>query len=90
VYIHGLAGTGAAGFGSIAPHPLLAGPRSIVLDLPGHGHSDRPADFGYTLDDHAAASPPSWTRSGCKASISSATAWVAISPSSSPADGPSW
>jgi pimeloyl-ACP methyl ester carboxylesterase len=55
VYVHGLGGTGAAGFGNIAPHPLLAGPRSIVVDLPGHGHSDRPADFAYTLDDHAAA-----------------------------------
>jgi pimeloyl-ACP methyl ester carboxylesterase len=55
VYIHGLGGTGAAGFGDIAPHPLLAGPRALIVDLPGHGHSDRPVDFGYTLDDHAAA-----------------------------------
>jgi pimeloyl-ACP methyl ester carboxylesterase len=55
VYIHGLGGTGAAGFGNIAPHPLLAGPRTLIVDLPGHGHTDRPADFGYTLDDHAAA-----------------------------------
>jgi pimeloyl-ACP methyl ester carboxylesterase len=55
VYIHGLGGTGAAGFGNIAPNPLLAGPRALIVDLPGHGHSDRPADFGYSLDDHAAA-----------------------------------
>jgi pimeloyl-ACP methyl ester carboxylesterase len=55
VFIHGLGGTGAAGFGNIAPHPVLAGPRSVIVDLPGHGLSDRPIDFGYTLDDHAAS-----------------------------------
>jgi pimeloyl-ACP methyl ester carboxylesterase len=55
VYLHGLGGTGAAAFGDIAPHPALAGRRSVIVDLPGHGHSDRPSDFGYTLEDHARA-----------------------------------
>ncbi|WJV44500.1 alpha/beta fold hydrolase [Streptomyces flavofungini] len=31
------------------------GRRSLFLDLPGHGLSDRPDDFGYTLDGHADA-----------------------------------
>jgi pimeloyl-ACP methyl ester carboxylesterase len=55
VYLHGLGGTGAAAFGDIAPHPALAGRRSLIVDLPGHGHSDRPQEFGYTLEDHARA-----------------------------------
>ena len=55
VYLHGLGGTAAAAFGEIAPHPALAGRRSLIVDLPGHDHSDRPRDFGYALDDHARA-----------------------------------
>ncbi|SCD59884.1 alpha/beta hydrolase fold [Streptomyces sp. ScaeMP-e83] len=38
-----------------AAHPALSGRRSLFVDLPGHGISDRPADFGYTLEDHADA-----------------------------------
>lgn len=55
VFVHGLGGTGAAIFGEVATDPRLGGHRSIVLDLPGHGHSDRPDGWGYSLDDHAAA-----------------------------------
>ena len=54
VFIHGLGGTGWSVFGHIAGHPAMGGRRSIVVDLPGHGLSDRPADWGYCLDDHAA------------------------------------
>ena len=39
----------------IAARPELAGRRSLFVDLPGHGISDRPEDFGYTLEDHADA-----------------------------------
>ncbi|WP_395572291.1 alpha/beta fold hydrolase [Streptomyces sp. BK79] len=39
----------------IAARPELAGRRSLFVDLPGHGISDRPERFGYTLDDHADA-----------------------------------
>jgi pimeloyl-ACP methyl ester carboxylesterase len=39
----------------IAARPELAGRRSLFVDLPGHGTSDRPRDFGYTLEDHADA-----------------------------------
>jgi pimeloyl-ACP methyl ester carboxylesterase len=55
VYVHGLGGTGGHTFAHIAGHPNLAGPHSLTIDLPGHGHSDRPTDFGYTLEEHAAA-----------------------------------
>jgi pimeloyl-ACP methyl ester carboxylesterase len=50
-----LGGLGAAAFGHIAGHPALGGHRSLVIDLPGHGLSDRPRDWGYSLDDHASA-----------------------------------
>lgn len=55
VFVHGLGGTGWSTFGDIAGHPDLGGHRSIVLDLPGHGLSDRPSSWGYALIDHAAA-----------------------------------
>jgi pimeloyl-ACP methyl ester carboxylesterase len=50
-----LGGLGSAAFGHIAGHPALGGHRSLVIDLPGHGLSDRPRDWGYSLDDHASA-----------------------------------
>jgi pimeloyl-ACP methyl ester carboxylesterase len=53
VFLHGLGGVGWAIFGHVARHPALDDHRSLVIDLPGHGLSDRPSDFGYTLDDHA-------------------------------------
>ncbi|RZU18103.1 alpha/beta fold hydrolase [Streptomyces sp. BK239] len=55
VYVHGLGATSAVYHAHVASRPELAGRRSLFVDLPGHGISDRPADFGYTLEDHAAA-----------------------------------
>lgn len=55
VYVHGLGGSGEAIFGEVARHPAIAGHRSILLDLPGHGASDRPRDYPYTLEDLADA-----------------------------------
>lgn len=55
VFIHGLGVVAWAVFGGVAGHPRLGGHRSIVIDLPGHGLSDRPDDWSYTLEDHAAA-----------------------------------
>ena len=54
VFLHGMGGIAWAAFGHIAGHPSMGGHRSIVVDLPGHGLSDRPAGWGYSLDDHAA------------------------------------
>jgi pimeloyl-ACP methyl ester carboxylesterase len=53
VYLHGLGCAGSADFTGIAAHPALHGGRSIVVDLLGHGFSDRPANFPGTLEAHA-------------------------------------
>jgi pimeloyl-ACP methyl ester carboxylesterase len=53
VYLHGLGATSGPYFTAAAVHPELAGHRSLLLDLLGFGISDRPADFGYTLEEHA-------------------------------------
>ncbi|MEV7522452.1 alpha/beta hydrolase [Streptomyces sp. NPDC091371] len=55
VWVHGLGASSPAYFAASAVHPLLAGRRSLLVDLLGHGHSDRPADFSYTLEAHADA-----------------------------------
>jgi pimeloyl-ACP methyl ester carboxylesterase len=43
----------SAYYGEVAADPRLAGTRSLLIDMLGFGLSDRPADFGYTLGDHA-------------------------------------
>ncbi|WP_432157434.1 alpha/beta fold hydrolase [Streptomyces sp. bgisy153] len=55
VYVHGLGASSAVYHAHIAARPELAGRRSLFVDLPGHGVSDRPAGFGYTLREHADA-----------------------------------
>ncbi|MFI1675900.1 alpha/beta fold hydrolase [Streptomyces sp. NPDC020607] len=55
VYVHGLGAASTAYHAHIAARPELAGRRSLFVDLPGHGLSDRPADFAYALEDHADA-----------------------------------
>ncbi|POX48869.1 alpha/beta fold hydrolase [Streptomyces sp. Ru72] len=55
VYVHGLGATSPAYFAEVAVHPLLAGHRSLLIDLLGHGISDRPTTFDYTLESHADA-----------------------------------
>ncbi|MFD8083604.1 alpha/beta fold hydrolase [Kitasatospora sp. NPDC059722] len=55
VYLHGLGASSPVYFAAAAVHPLLAGRRSLLLDLLGFGISDRPADFRYALEDHADA-----------------------------------
>ncbi|MCI3275088.1 alpha/beta fold hydrolase [Streptomyces cylindrosporus] len=55
VYVHGLGSVSAVYHAHIAGRRELAGRRSLFVDLPGHGISDRPEHFGYTLEDHADA-----------------------------------
>ncbi len=55
VYVHGLGSVSSVYHAHIAARPELAGRRSLFVDLPGHGISDRPEDFGYRLEDHADA-----------------------------------
>lgn len=55
VYVHGLGSVSSVYHAHIAARPELAGRRSLFVDLPGHGISDRPRQFGYTLEEHADA-----------------------------------
>ncbi|MEW1611507.1 MULTISPECIES: alpha/beta hydrolase [unclassified Streptomyces] len=55
VYVHGLGATSPAYFTESAVHPLLAGRRSLLIDMLGFGISDRPDGFDYTLEAHADA-----------------------------------
>ncbi|MET8684498.1 alpha/beta hydrolase [Streptomyces sp. NPDC004732] len=55
VYVHGLGAASTVYHAHIAARPELAGRRSLFVDLPGHGLSDRPADFAYSLESHADA-----------------------------------
>ena len=53
VYLHGLGACSPVYFARTAAEPVLAGRRVIMIDFFGFGISDRPANFGYTLQDHA-------------------------------------
>ncbi|MFG2544861.1 alpha/beta fold hydrolase [Streptomyces sp. NPDC048594] len=64
VYVHGLGATSPAYFAEVAVHPLLAGRRSLLVDLLGHGISDRPTEFDYTLESHADALATALTGAG--------------------------
>ncbi|MET9757749.1 alpha/beta hydrolase [Streptomyces sp. NPDC006372] len=55
VYVHGLGATSPAYFTEVAVDHRLAGRRSLLVDLLGHGISDRPISFDYTLESHADA-----------------------------------
>ena len=55
VFVHGLGSNGMAVFGQFMGRPELGGRRSLVVDLPGHGQSDRPGGFSYDLAAHADA-----------------------------------
>jgi pimeloyl-ACP methyl ester carboxylesterase len=67
VYVHGLGATSPAYFASVAVDPRLSGRRSLLLDLLGHGISDRPAHFDYTLESHADALANALTAAGVSA-----------------------
>ena len=54
VYLHGLACAASSDFPALVAQPPLAGRRALLVDLLGFGFSDRPAGFGYAIEDHAA------------------------------------
>ncbi|GAA5025563.1 alpha/beta fold hydrolase [Actinopolymorpha pittospori] len=54
VYLAGLGGAASADFAEVATSVRLRGARSLLVDLVGTGWSD-PADFGYTIEEHADA-----------------------------------
>ncbi|WP_415971447.1 alpha/beta fold hydrolase [Rhodococcus sp. 077-4] len=55
VFLHGIGSAGVPAFGAVATDPAFEGRERLLLDLLGHGFSDRPHSLGYSLDDHAAA-----------------------------------
>ncbi|GGP99702.1 alpha/beta fold hydrolase [Streptosporangium pseudovulgare] len=52
-FVHGLGASSAPYFTPAVTHPALSGHRTLMIDMLGFGISDRPADFGYTLEGHA-------------------------------------
>jgi len=52
-WIHGLGSSSTQAFAQIARHPALAGTTSLLIDLAGHGASDKPTGWSYTVEDHA-------------------------------------
>ncbi|MFI6372325.1 alpha/beta fold hydrolase [Streptomyces sp. NPDC050546] len=67
VYVHGLGATSPAYFTEVAVDPRLSGRRSLLLDLLGHGISDRPTHFDYTLESHADTLANALTAAGVSA-----------------------
>jgi pimeloyl-ACP methyl ester carboxylesterase len=53
VWLHGLGCAASADFARVVASPSLAGHRSLLIDFFGHGYSDGPKGFGYSLEDHA-------------------------------------
>ncbi len=53
MFVHGLGCASSCDYPSVAAEPALAGRRRILVDLLGSGFSDRPADFGYGVEDQA-------------------------------------
>lgn len=54
VYLAGLGGAASAYYPRTVCEPDLANRRSIIVDWLGCGYSDKPEDFSYSIDDHAA------------------------------------
>jgi pimeloyl-ACP methyl ester carboxylesterase len=53
VYLSGLGGSAWPSYTHIIREPGLAKARAILVDMLGHGFSDRPDTFDYTLESHA-------------------------------------
>ncbi len=51
--IHGLGCAGSYEYPAVALSPALAGRAVLIVDLMGHGYSDRPEGFGYGITDQA-------------------------------------
>lgn len=53
LFIHGLGCAGSFDYPEVAAQDSLKNHRRILVDLLGAGYSDKPDDFGYTVEDHA-------------------------------------
>ncbi len=53
LFVHGLGCASSCDYPRVAADPALVGRRMLLVDLLGSGFSDRPRDFGYSVEDHA-------------------------------------
>jgi pimeloyl-ACP methyl ester carboxylesterase len=53
LWLHGIFCSSTGELASTAVQEPLAGRRSLLIDFLGYGFSDKPQEFGYTLEDHA-------------------------------------
>jgi pimeloyl-ACP methyl ester carboxylesterase/GNAT superfamily N-acetyltransferase len=53
VFLHGLGAASSEEFMQTVRHPLLTGFRMVLVDFLGFGFSERPLEYGYTMEDHA-------------------------------------
>lgn len=53
LFIHGLGCAGSFDYPQVAAQKALQGHRCILIDLLGAGFSDKPENFGYTVNEHA-------------------------------------
>ncbi|TDR79935.1 alpha/beta fold hydrolase [Paludibacterium purpuratum] len=51
--VHGIGCAGSSDFPRVVTDPALAGRRCLLIDLLGHGYSDKPVDFDYRPASHA-------------------------------------
>ena len=54
VFLHGLGCASSFEYPAVMAQPALRGRGALLIDLLGAGYSDRPLDFGYTVEEHAA------------------------------------
>lgn len=54
VFLHGLGCASSFEYPAVLAQPALRGSRALLIDLLGAGYSDKPAEFGYTVEEHAA------------------------------------
>src|SRR5512133_1685535 len=54
VVLHGLGCASSFEYPAVLADPALRGRRALLIDLLGAGYSDKPRDFGYSVEEHAA------------------------------------
>ena len=54
VFLHGLGCASSFEYPAVIASPALCGRRALLIDLLGAGYSDKPLDFDYSVESHAA------------------------------------
>jgi pimeloyl-ACP methyl ester carboxylesterase len=54
VFLHGLGCTSSFEYPAVLAQPALRGRSALLIDLLGAGYSDKPLDFDYSVEQHAA------------------------------------